>query len=273
MADRLTYVYGIVHGDFDLAGAPPGLESAAVTVIREGAVGALASVLDAEDYAPEVLERRAGELHWIGPRAEVHDRVLTWASDAGAVAPLPMLSLFSDAAAVRAMLRERGSQLGGALQRVAAGREYALRVFRVDAELAPHLAELSSQIAELEARAGSASPGQRYLLARKIEAERKTESRRVGAAVARATHDALAPLALAAATEPLPTRATSGDASDADLGVAVLNAFYLVAPQGLETFRAEVTKLVERYEPRGFRFAFTGPWPAYHFVSEAGGGR
>ena len=40
-----------------------------------------------------------------------HDRVLTWASDRGAVVPLPMFSLFSGADAVRAMLDARSGQL------------------------------------------------------------------------------------------------------------------------------------------------------------------
>ena len=263
MTERVTYVYGIVRGDFDATGAPPGLDGGAVTLEREGALAALVSSLDAGAYAPASLEARAGDVTWVGPRAEAHDRVLTWASDAGAVVPLPMWALFSDAAAVRGMLRERAPRLARALERSAAGREYALRVFRLDEELAPHLAELSAPLAELEARAVAASPGQRYLLARKIEAERKAEARRVGADVARETHEALARYAVAARTEPLPTGVGADDG-----GAAVLNAFYLVAPDALDGFRAALTALVERYEPMGFRFAFTGPWPAYHFVGD-----
>jgi hypothetical protein len=49
----------------------------------------------------------------------------------------------------------------------------------------------------------------------------------------------------------------------------VLNAAFLVAPDRLSDFQRELTDIVEREQPNGFRFDFTGPWPPYHFVREA----
>ena len=65
----------------------------------------------------------------------------------------------------------------------------------------------------------------------------------------------------------LPRRTLEGMA-----GVAVLNASFLLARAKVDEFRRALTRLVEEYESRGFRFEFTGPWPPYHFVQESSGG-
>ena len=53
-------------------------------------------------------------------------------------------------------------------------------------------------------------------------------------------------------------------------GRAILNAAFLVAPSRVVEFQRSLTEMVNKYEPSGFKFDFTGPWPAYHFVGERG---
>jgi hypothetical protein len=90
---------------------------------------------------------------------------MTWASDEGPVVPLPLLSLFRSEAAVRSMLVERHDELTSLLAHVARGREYGVRIFRLDDELRGVLGAFSPSIAALEADvAAAASPGQGYLL-------------------------------------------------------------------------------------------------------------
>jgi hypothetical protein len=52
-------------------------------------------------------------------------------------------------------------------------------------------------------------------------------------------------------------------------GRAILNASFLVKPARLVGFQEALTGMVHKYEPSGFRFDFTGPWPPYHFVGES----
>ena len=59
------------------------------------------------------------------------------------------------------------------------GREYALRVYRVDAELLEVIPDMSPRLGELAAQAAAASPGQRYLLERKLDGEKRGEMRSV----------------------------------------------------------------------------------------------
>lgn len=269
MADRICYVYGIVSPSLDVAGAPPGIDGAEVRVEGEDGIAALVSRIAAGDYGEGVLEERTSDLEWLAPRAAAHDRVLTWASDAGPVAPFPILSLYRDSSSVHSMLRERRQELSRALDRAAMGREYHLRVFRLDDELVAHIGELSPRVAELEETAARATPGQRYLLERKLESERRAELRRVCADIAREIHSTLKSKAHDSTLDPLPRRSTDGDAADGGSGTAILNAAYLVPNGALDDFRASLTTMMERREREGFRFAFTGPWPVYHFVREA----
>jgi hypothetical protein len=246
-----------------------------VESIEEDNVAALYTRVDAALYAAGVDERLA-DVAWLAPRATAHDGVLTWASDAGPVVPLPLLSLFRSEDAVRAMLRERAAQLVRLLADVARGREYGVRLFRVDDELSGTLATFSPSVAAMERDAAAApTPGQRYLLGRKLEAARKEQLRRVGADVAAAALERLSACALASTQDPLP--APTGEQA----GSAVLNAAFLVAHERIDDFQAAVTALVREYEGRGFRIQFTGPWPPYHFTrgeaaasaAATGGGR
>lgn len=263
MADTLWYVYGIVPPTLDPERAPEGVGDAPVTIEAENGLAALVSVLPAAEYGPVPLERNSGDVEWLGPRAVAHDRVLSWASDHAAVVPLPMFSLFSSRDAVHAMLRERAPQLSSALARAATGREYALRVYRVDAELLAVVDRLSERLAELRRSADAAPPGQRYLLERKLDAERKAELRTVAQRIAGEIFDALAASALDALRSPIP----QGVATDAP-GTMILNGAFLVAPEGFVAFQHALSELVAAHDPSGFRFDFTGPWPPYHFVRE-----
>jgi hypothetical protein len=237
------------------------VDDTAVRAEEDGGLTALCSLLDARSYTGGEVEARAGEVEWIGGRAVAHDAVLTWASDIVDVAPFPMLTLFSSGYAVRAMLRERRGPLLETLERVKGSREYTLRVFQSAGPVDERaLEELSPRIAELEKLAAAASPGQRYLLERKLEKARRDEQSIVGTAVASEVASTLAAHAADLVRSPLPAPTSGSD------GRAVLDASFLVKRDRVEDFNAAVGALAKRHERCGFRFEFTGPWPAYHFA-------
>ena len=261
MPDRVLYAYAVTPARLEPSEAPPGIDGASVRLVAEGEMAALVSSVDKSAYEADRVEVLTEEVGWVAPRASAHDAVVTWAGDRGPVIPLPIFTLFHDESRVREMLRDRESELRATLQRVGAGEEYGLRIFRLDEVLAQHMESLSPTIEGLERQAREASPGQRYLLNRKLEAERRSELKRVAGDVAREAFQTLAALALEAVREPLPAKGR-----DDAPGVAVLNAFFLVRRGKLEPFQQSLTAIVREHEPHGFRFDFTGPWPPYHFV-------
>lgn len=257
---RLFYVYGIVPAGAATSGAPLGIDDTPVSAVAEGRVAALASELTGDEYEPDTIAAMSRDMEWVAARATAHDLVLTWASDRGPVIPLPMFSsTFGSADAVRAMLRDRAGDLRAVLDRVARGREYALRVYRVDAELRAALPALSQEVAALKSAADAASPGQRYLLERKLDERMKEELRVTSQRIAGEIRESLAAEAVESATSPIPRVATDAP------GTMILNAAFLVAPDRLRAFQERLTSIVEQRQPAGFRFDFTGPWPPYHF--------
>jgi hypothetical protein len=261
---RLYYVYGIVPAKATVSGAPDGIDDADVIVVADGEIGALVSEL--ADLDPDTVASMSGNMEWVAPRAKAHDLVLTWASDRGPVIPLPMFtSTFGSLDAVRAMLRDRSGELRPLIAKVARGREYALRVYRVDAELKAALPKLNDEIAKLQAAADAATPGQRYLLQRKLDERAKEELRSTSQQIAAAIRDDLSKMALETETSPIPR--VTADAP----GTMILNAAFLIAPESLRTFQECLTRIVNDRQPNGFRFDFTGPWPAYHFALGSAG--
>jgi Gas vesicle synthesis protein GvpL/GvpF len=120
---------------------------------------------------------------------------------------------------------------------------------------------VSPRLRELAERAAASTPGQAYLLRKKIEAARddetRAETRRAAAEVERrlrSASDAAARL-----------RVLRDEA--AEQGEVAARLAFLVPRAGFEEFRAAAEGLAEEYAPLGFRLELTGPWPAYNFVA------
>jgi hypothetical protein len=261
---RLFYVYGIVPAGSSAGVASVGIDDSSVTVVEDGSLAALVSELTGDEYHPEHIAAASGNMDWMGSRARSHDGVLTACSDRGPVIPFAMFTaMFTSLDGVRAMLKQRATELKPVMDRVARGREYILRVYRVDGELKAALPSLNAEIARLKEQASAASPGQRYLLERKLDERSKDALRTTGLTVAAEIRDALAPLAVESTTSPIPKVSTDAP------GVMVLNAAFLIGTPQLRAFQERLTAIVNDRQPHGFRFDFTGPWPPYHFAGAA----
>lgn len=268
MSATIEYVYCVVPAvtpadvpATGLAGAdeaPRGIDGTAVRRIVTGQLAALVSTLDSADYAADAVAERAGDPEWLTPRAVSHDVVVTWASDRGPVVPLPMWVMFAGTSGIASMLATRASLLQRGLESVAGAREYAVRIAGDRQALAAAATSLDPALAALEQQAAGATPGQAYLLRRKLAAARKDVARDVATRVATDVHRALA---AAARTSVLRSGATTGDHPS-----LMLDAAYLVPDDNYDHFRLVLTQLIERYGTSGCRFDFTGPWPPYHFV-------
>ena len=266
MIERLCYVYGVVPASITAVTAPQGIEKGQVSVIPNGEYAALASSVSADDYSPARVEALTADVDWVSERAMAHDRVLTWASDNGPVIPFPMWTLFRDTKAVKAMLTKRMSELRSTFGRLAGGREFIVRVYVQTGVLKENLDSHVSDLRQLEEEAAKASPGQKYLLQRKIEERRRDAGRDVAGKAAAEIFESLGACSMETVREqPVNSGAPS------EQGRAILNASFLVDPAHLVDFQRSLTGMVDKYESSGFKFDFTGPWPPYHFVGERSG--
>ncbi len=245
---------------FDVTGLPRGIADSTVRAVADGDIAAIVSSIAADEYDADTIERLAGDPAWLAPRALRHDSVVNAVSDRSPVVPLPMWVLFGNDGAVRAMLRVRQTELLAALDAVTGAREYGVRIV-VDARALENAArELDTELREVERSMTTASPGQAYLLKRKLAERSKGAVRSVAAQIAHSSHERLAAMARAATTRQLNVIEAPG---------VILDASYLVENERYDDFRRELTDLVATYGAGGCKFDFTGPWPPYHFVSAA----
>jgi len=261
--ERLCYVYGVVPASINTATAPKGIEQGAVNLIPNGEYAALATSVRAADYAPARVEALTADVDWVSERAMAHDRVLTWASDNSPVVPFPMWTLFRVAAAVNAMLSKRRPELREPFSRLGGGREFIVRIY---VQAGPLMENLNSHVAalrQLEEEAANASPGQKYLLQRKLEGLRRDAGRDLASKAVSEIFDSLKTCSMQTVRE---QPVNSG--APREQGRAILNASFLVDPARLVEFQGALTSMVAKYESSGFKFDFTGPWPPYHFVGE-----
>ena len=255
----MQYVYCVAALRALAAETPDGLDGGQTRVAENADAGlcALASELDASEYAAERVSEMMLDADWLAPRAIGHDAVVTWAADRADVVPLPMWVMFSDTAAVERMLAERAEEFQTALRAISGAREFGVRVCADAAAIAALVARLDGSLSDLEHRASVAPPGQAYLLRRKLAEQHKIFVRDVAGRTADDIHSRLSsqaransPRASAVAKEP---------------GV-LLDGAYLVDDAKYDLFRSLVTDVMDEYQADGLRFEFTGPWPPYHFV-------
>lgn len=259
MTATIEYVYCVVPATLATDDAPRGIDRASVRRVAHDDIAALVSSLDATDYAGTVPAERMAEPEWLTPRAVTHDALVTWAGDRDAVVPFPMWVMFSNEQAIAEMLAGRAAEFRAVLDRVRGAREFGVRVTGNQAALSAAAERMDSALSALEQQASTASPGQAYLLRRKLAESRKAATRDAAARIAQQAHDALAERSRASLA-----RAT---AVSEEPGV-LLDGAYLVSDEQYESFRAALTDLIATYEPAGLRFDFTGPWPPYHFVRD-----
>jgi hypothetical protein len=259
--ETLVYLYGIVPADAD---APPpelvGVEGAAVRLLRLAGIAGVVSDVPADSYADEALDSRLEDLAWVGERGLAHERVLDWFADRGAVLPSALLSLHRDDERLRARLEEDEARLASQVEALRGRREWGVKLWRHDALLAERLAGLSPALQALDAEMETAPPGRAFLLGKKRDTLRTEELKRLSVRVVHAVFDSLRERAERSTQVPLPPAPARGERA------LVLHAAFLVTEEGFAAFQRRLGELAGEFQPFGFEFEFTGPWPPYHFA-------
>jgi hypothetical protein len=260
MTETLIYLYGLVPSD---APDPPaglrGVEGGDVRLLRAGGVAAAVSEVPAAEYAEEALNARLEDLAWVGERGLAHEGVLDWYAERGPVVPSSLFSLHRDEARLRERLESGAERFLAALERLRGRREWGVKLWRDEAKLGERLEELSPALRDLSRQVEEAPPGRAFLLSRKRDTLRTEELRRIAARVGHTVYAGLAGRSADAVSLPLPT-------PPAAARVLALHAAFLVDDGALPDFQRRLGELAGEFQPYGFEFEFTGPWPPYHFA-------
>ena len=233
-----------------------GLRGAPLEVVEHDGLQAVVCSVDLEEFGEEALRRNLEDLTWLEEVARAHDDVVHEAARHGTVAPLRLVTIYSDDDSVRRHLGEHAEELTAALDRVEGRSEWSVKVFAAasDAEPAP------ATTGAVASTGAEEKPGAAYLRRKRDQAERRRASSEQAAAAARALDERLAAASVAARRlAPQDPRLTGRSEP------MVLNAAYLVPDQEADGFNGVVAGL--RAEHPGVTVEVAGPWPPYSFAT------
>ncbi|MBV9923505.1 MAG: GvpL/GvpF family gas vesicle protein [Acidobacteria bacterium] len=228
--------------------------------VEAGGLAAVVSAVPLDVYGEGALEARLSDATWTATRALRHERVAEHFARRAAVVPLRFGAIYLRREGVELMLGERAAQFREVLARLGGREEWGLNVYVERARLREEVTRLSARLREMAERADASTPGQAYLLRKKIEGLRDEEARAETRRVAREVEETLGETCDGAVR----LRVLKDEATEQ--GELAARLAFLVSAEAFGDFRAAAEGLAERYTPLGFRFELTGPWPAYNFA-------
>jgi Gas vesicle synthesis protein GvpL/GvpF len=253
--ERLWYVYGVVAADTELDGELPGVDPARpLTVLREGALAAVASQVPLEEFDEARLREHLADMVWVEATARAHEAVLDDIRRQATVIPMRMCTVYRTEGGIREMLRRESEALQDAIDHLDGKAEWGVKVFT-------DFARAGGRTANVKPGAGDAT-GAAYMERIRTERELRDRAIEVAEVAAAQIHDRLTAVVVDAQAIPLQRPEVSGHS-----GEMILNGVYLVAEDAAPAFHEQVEALRSEFEPHGIEIAPTGPWPAYNFVS------
>ncbi len=229
--------------------------------VEAAGLSAVVSAVPLDTYGEGALSERLSDAAWTATRALRHERVAEHFARSTAVVPLRFGAIYLRRDGVAAMIEDRAEQFRAVLARLEGREEWGLNVYVERARLREEVTGLSARLREMAERADASTPGQAYLLRKKIEGLRDEEVRVETRRVAREVEETLG----AACDGVARLRVLKDEANEQ--GELAARLAFLVPRAGFDSFRAAAERLADRYTALGFRFELTGPWPAYNFAA------
>jgi gas vesicle protein GvpL/GvpF len=158
------------------------------------------------------------------------------------------------------MLAEKGRELTGVIERLRGREEWGVNVYADRASLLESITSLSPRLRELVQQAEAASPGQSYLMQKKIEALRVDEAR----VTLNGIIDQIEKTLSEQAEDSKRLRILKVEATEH--GELKGKFAFLVKRAEFEEFRTAAERVAEENLSAGVRLELTGPWPAYNFT-------
>ena len=222
-----------------------------------GDVCATFTHVDDGAFSQEVIDRRAGDLEWLGAIGYRHQAVIAALMDAAAVIPLRAFTMFSSESALREHLVAQSNLFSKILDRLDGKREYTLRIEldpqRWNDALVARVESLRALAAEIDA----ASSGKAFLLRKKLDEEKKRASRE-------AEQQLVAEIEKEVAGK-LTCDVVSESRVEREGAFPQINV--LIDRDEESRLQELHGMLADRFADQGVTLAITGPWPPYTFAN------
>lgn len=225
-------------------------------------LAALASAVPLSVYGEDALAEHLSDATWTAVRAMRHETVVEYVAKRTSAVPLRFGTIYLERSGIERMLTEKGRELAQIIERLRGREEWGVNVYSDRATLLASITLVSPRLRELARQAEAASPGQSYLMNKKIEALRVDEARAALSEIIDQVEETLS----RQADDAKRLRILKVEA--AEHGELKGKFAFLVNRTGFEEFRAAAERLAEENVAAGVRLELTGPWPAYNFSAE-----
>jgi hypothetical protein len=265
MSELAFYVYCIAESaataELPASSLPVAIEDdSKLEWVVSGELAALASEVPLASYSEESLAEHLSDASWTAVRAMRHETIAEYVSKRTGIVPLRFGTIYLERAGIERMLSEKGRELREILERLRGREEWGVNVFCDQSILIASITSVSPVLRELSERAAQASPGQSYLMQKKIDALKVDEVR---AALNRITEEIEQKLA-EQSDDSKRLRVLKVEATEH--GELKAKFAFLVKKSVFENFRDAAERLAQEHQAAGVRLELTGPWPAYNFT-------
>ena len=263
------YVYCVAETaaaqQLDTNSFPAAIEdSAKLEWVAANDLAALVSAVPLAAYGEDALAENLSDATWTAVRAMRHETVVEYVAKRASVVPLRFGTIYLERSSIERMLQEKGRELARIIERLRGHEEWGVNVYSDRALLLASIIEVSPRLRELARQAEAASPGQSYLMQKKIEALRVDEARSALNEIV----DRIEKTLREQADDVKRLRILKVEATEH--GELKAKFAFLVKRAQFEEFRGAAERLAEENVAAGVRLELTGPWPAYNFSTESG---
>ncbi|HEX2269668.1 MAG TPA: GvpL/GvpF family gas vesicle protein [Pyrinomonadaceae bacterium] len=265
MSELAFYVYCIAESaaaaELPAESLPAAIEdeSKFEWIVRDD-LAALSSAVPLASYSEDKLAEHLSDASWTAVRAMRHETVMEYVAKQAAVVPLRFGTIYLERTGVERMLDEKRKELAEILERLRGREEWGVNVFCDQSKLKSEITSVSPVLRELSERAAQASPGQSYLMQKKIDALRVDEARNALNRIVEEIEKALAEQT----DDAKRLRVLKVEATEH--GELKAKFAFLVKRSEFEKFRDAAERLAQEHQKAGVRLELTGPWPAYNFT-------
>lgn len=257
--NKAVYLYCLANSDKIQSVSGFGLDQATpLSVTPYKNIVAVYSIVDLADFTEDEAEKNLQDIHWIGPRALAHEKVVEQISDTSPVLPARFGTIFSTFAKMEELLAIKHDAIAQFLEQIAGRQEWSIKGYLDTRQAAKKQAD--SEVAVQAEELDKLAPGTRYFQERKIaNAAKETVSDWIRDQVAAIAGDLDSQVVQRVDRATLSREATG---KDADM---ILNWAALVDMKGVSQLEEIIQKINRRHADEGLVLEFSGPWPPYSF--------
>lgn len=222
---------------------------------------AIVSRVPLSDYGEEGLAERLNDAAWTAIRAMRHEHVVEHFAKNTSVVPLRFGTIYLSLSGIEKMLRENATDLTAIIERLKDREEWGVNVYCDRTVLLDKIAEVSPRLREMAESAKQASPGQSYLMQKKIDALRVDE---VKVEIERCANEIEEKLKVESVGA---TKLRVLKVETTEYGELKAKFAFLVDRKNFDRFRDVAEDLAQSMQSKGIRIELTGPWPPYNFAT------